>query len=245
MPELHGSIALRFLAETRIDREAAGGRLRPAIGEAPPFKFYPGVEYTELPRRWSAGEEGLASLLQRRRSLRSFAPGSLELDDLAFLLWAAQGVTGRAGNYLFRTAPSGGALYPIETYLCCERVNGLAPGLFHFDVVNFRLERLSEGAMAKRTAAACLGQSFMARGAVIFVWTAVLRRNMSKYGHRGLRYILLDAGHICQNLLLAAEAVGCGGCPVAAFDDGELGALLEVDPDEEPVLYSAVIGHRR
>ncbi len=83
-------------------------------------------------------------------------------------------------------------------------------------------------------------QRFMARGAVIFIWSAVMRRNMAKYGHRGSRYILLDAGHICQNLLLAAEAIGRKACPVGAFFDDELNQLLGLDDEEETVLYLAV-----
>ena len=242
MPELPDSIAIRYLTETKLDRNTVTSRLRPAIGEADAYKFYPRAEKIALPRTWKLNGYDFTELLQRRRSRRRFADQPIGLDDLAFLLWASQGITGRAGNYLFRTAPSGGALYPVETYLCCERVQGVEPGLFHFDVPNFRLERLGSGSLAHRVAGACLGQSFMGKGAVIFIWSAVFRRNMSKYGHRGLRYILLDAGHICQNLLLAAGAVDCGGCPVAAFYDDELNSLLGLNPDEESTLYTAVIG---
>jgi len=92
--------------------------------------------------------------------------------------------------------------------------------------------------------AASLGQGMIRNSAAVFVWTAVLRRTMSKYGHRGLRYIFLDAGHICQNLLLAAEALGLGACPVAAFFDRELNSLLGVDGEEESAIYMAVVGRK-
>ena len=93
-----------------------------------------------------------------------------------------------------------------------------------------------------KVAEAALGQSFMAKAGLVFIWSAILRRNMSKYGHRGLRYIFMDAGHICQNLLLAAEALGLGACPVAAFYDDELNTLLGLDGAEESVIYMAAVG---
>ena len=89
---------------------------------------------------------------------------------------------------------------------------------------------------------ACLDQKFTAQAPVVFLWTGVFRRAMSKYGDRGMRYILLDAGHICQNLLLAAEAVGCGGCPIGAFYDNELNNLLQIGGEEESILYAASVG---
>jgi SagB-type dehydrogenase family enzyme len=94
----------------------------------------------------------------------------------------------------------------------------------------------------KDVARAALNQEFIAKGTVTFIWSAVFRRNMSKYGNRGVRYILMDVAHICQNLLLGAEHLGLAACPVAAFYDDELNALLQVDGQEESVLYLAVVG---
>lgn len=160
------------------------------------------------------------------------------------MLWAGQGVTAAAGKNLFRTAPSAGALYPVETYLSVQDVEGLAPGIYHFDVANFELELLKPGNHRDDVALACLNQQFLADAAVVFIWTAVYGRNFYKYGERGLRYIFMDAGHLCQNVLLAAEPTGCGGCPVAAFFDDELNQLLGVDDEEESGIYLAGVGTR-
>ncbi|MBW2485293.1 MAG: SagB/ThcOx family dehydrogenase, partial [Deltaproteobacteria bacterium] len=102
--------------------------------------------------------------------------------------------------------------------------------------------KLQEGFAGKKVAGAALGQNFMAKAGVVFIWSAILRRNFSKYGHRGLRYIMMDAGHVCQNLLLAAEGLELGACPVAAFYDDELNRLLSLDGHEESVIYLAAVG---
>ena len=200
MPELKESLGHKYLQATKCAREAKDGQAPPAIQRTERWKTYPEAEVVELPRAWPQQGADLLSLLQQRRSQRSFVAESISLEELALLLWASQGITGQAGSYLFRTAPSAGALYPMETYLAQAPVN--------------------------------------------FIWTAIFRRNMAKYGHRGLRYILLDAGHICQNLLLAAGFLGLGGCPVAAFFDEEVNGLLGVDGQEESVLYLASLGRK-
>jgi SagB-type dehydrogenase family enzyme len=141
-----------------------------------------------------------------------------------------------------RTAPSAGALYPIETYVAVNRIEGIDPGILHFDVKGFQLERLTSGNSGQDVAKAALDQDFLNRAHVIFIWSAVLRRTMAKYGHRGLRYIFLDAGHIAQNLCLAAEALGAGACPVAAFYDEEVNDLIGIDGEEETVIYMAGVG---
>jgi SagB-type dehydrogenase family enzyme len=141
-----------------------------------------------------------------------------------------------------RTAPSAGALYPIETYLAVDAVDGLKPGLYHLNVFGFHLERLNGQTRARDIARAALDQSFIADASVVFIWSAILRRTMSKYGHRGIRYIFMDAGHICQNLLLAAQAMDLSACPVAALYENELNSLLGLDGEEETVIYIAPVG---
>lgn len=244
MPELRESLGYGYLQATKCSRDAGDGLTPPAIQRPERWKTYPQAETVELPTGWPEQGADFVSLLQSRRSLRSFADEAMTIADLALLLWASQGITGRAGNYFFRTAPSAGALYPVETYVAVQRVAGLAPGIYHFEVQGFRLERLTLLPPGQLLAQACMGQGFMAQAPVNFIWTAVLRRNMAKYGHRGLRYILLDAGHICQNLLLAAGFLGLGGCPVAAFFDDEVNGLLGVDGEEESVLYLASVGRK-
>ena len=244
MPDLKKTIAFLYLEETKFRRETIYDRPRPNILPGEPFKRYKNAEKVLLKRSWE-GEtscQDLWSVLQARRSRRNYSRAPIGLDELSLLLWASQGVTAQAGPYYLRTAPSAGALYPIETYLVVERVVDVAPGIYHFDVKGFQLEALSQGSHMNQLVSAALGQGFLRDAAVVFLWSAVPRRTMSKYGARGLRYIFMDAGNVCQNLLLAAEALGLGACPVAAFFDHELNELLGIDGIEETAIYMAAIG---
>jgi len=242
MPELKHTEGYRYLQKTKFTRSGLEGRERPHIEPVPAFKTYPAAKSISLPTDWAKPDADLLQVLQQRRSSRRYCGTPLTVHEISLLLWASQGVTGRAGNWLLRTAPSAGALYPIETYVVMDKASGLDAGLYHFNVADFALESLLQSRVAKDIAAACLMQHFMAEASALFAWSAVLRRNMAKYGHRGLRYICMDAGHICQNLLLAAEALGRKACPVAAFFDDELNRILGLDGEEETVLYLAAVG---
>jgi SagB-type dehydrogenase family enzyme len=244
MPELSDCSGYKYLRDSAYNRETIRQIKRPAIAQVDTFKRYPDAEKIKLPTDWTLKEARITPLLQKRRSLRKYESESVTMEELAFMLWASQGITAKSGHYSFRTAPSAGALYPIETYFSANSVEDLPPGLYHFDVENFSLDRLSTTDSAEVVANACLNQKFMAQAAVSFLWSAVIRRTMSKYGNRGMRYILLDAGHVCQNLVIAAEATGNGACPIAAFYDDEVNELLGLDPEEETVLYVAAVGKR-
>lgn len=245
MPELKKTSGMRFLAATNLERRGPEDSARPEIGRTDPFKSYPEAARLPLPTAWAEGGKDLWQSLQERRSRRGFGPAGAELATIARLLWASQGITAQAGRYYFRTAPSGGALYPIETYLAVNRGEEVAPGLYHFNSGQFALEQLRAGNPGPELAAAALNQQFLAEAALVFIWSAIPRRTMSKYGDRGLRYLLLDAGHICQNLLLAAESLDLAACPAAAFYDRELNALLGLDGEEETALYLAAVGEKR
>jgi len=151
-------------------------------------------------------------------------------------------VTRANPSYLLRTAPSAGALYPVETYLAVHRVTGVAPGLWHLHIPDFSLELLTSGDLRRPLVEACLSQQFLGTAAAAFIWTGILNRAMVKYRERAIRYLFLDAGHICQNLMLAATALGLGCCPVGAFFDEEVEHLLQVDGREEVALYLAAVG---
>lgn len=244
--DLKKSRAVSFFHETSLSRASLRTAARQRPKNAAQWKAYPQAGKVTLPRTsWNLSESRLLHLLQQRRSLRRFADESMTVNELAFMLWSIQGITAKAGSHLLRTSPSAGALYPIETYLSIHRLEGLNSGLYHFDVRYFQLSLLREGNTSAELAAACLDQGFMADAAFCLVWTAVPRRCLSKYGDRGARYLLLDAAHICQNALLAAEALDCGGCPVAAFFDDEVSSLLDIDGVEEIPLYAAAIGRKR
>jgi SagB-type dehydrogenase family enzyme len=241
MDDLKKSLGYQYLQDTKFDRQTLRRKARLDIESAPPYKQYVDAEKVTLPTDWDMDRE-VRQTLQYRRSCRRFGESAISIKDLSVLLWASQGITGRAGNFFLRAAPSAGALYPVETYLSVQNVETIDAGLFHFQPAEFSLDKLSGEFSENKVAEAALGQSFLAQAGVVFIWSAILRRNFSKYGHRGMRYILMDAGHISQNLLLAAEALGLGACPVAAFYDDELNALLGLDGTEESVIYMAAVG---
>lgn len=244
MPELQRTLAVEYLKKTIFDRATIKSHSKPEIAGEDQYKTYPEVEKISLPVDWSLQEARILPLLQKRRSLRRYARRQLTLNDLAFLLWATQGITARMGTHFLRTSPSAGALYPIETYMVINSVENLQAGLYHFAVRQFELEKISCEINGQDAAHACLDQDFVAKGNLMFFWTARLRRSMAKYGERGFRYLFLDAGHVCQAAMLAAEAIGCGGCPVGAFYDEEVNKLLGVDGENETVLYAASIGSK-
>lgn len=242
MSELKKSSGYQYLAATKFNRENIAVNQQLRIAPTGTFKSYPQAPVVQLPAIADPDPQDIWAALAARRSVRKYSDRPVSLEDLAKLLWSAQGVTASAGDHLFRTAPSAGALYPVETYISVQNVAGLEPGLFHFNVAEFSLERLTGGSVGGLVAAAALNQQFLARAGVVFIWSAVLRRNMSKYKHRGMRYIFMDAGHICQNLLLAAASMGYSACPVAAFFDDAMNDLLDLDGEEESVVYLASVG---
>ncbi len=244
MPELPQTEAFQYVQKTQHKRSEIRNTNKPQLSPVPLYKKYPSAQKIKLPYNWKLAEARIVPLLQNRRSLRTYADDMLSLEELSFLLWASQGVTAKGGNMLFRTTPSAGALYPIETYLSIHNVATLPTGLYHFDIETFSLHLLHDFSVGKKLSQACLGQSFVEKSALTFIWTGNYRRTMSKYGDRGYRYILLEAGHICQNVLTAAEALSCGGCPIAAFFDDEVAAILDIEEEQETVLYMASIGRK-
>ncbi len=185
--------------------------------------------------------------LAGRRSRRDYTAKPLSLQELAALLWAAQGITGTNWGAALRTAPSAGALYPIDLLVAARLVEGLQAGLWRLDAPRFELfltRPADEGYFAALTQA-CLGQAQVRQAAAIVFFVATPSRCAAKYGQRSERYVPLDAGHICQNLLLAAEALNLSACPVGAFRDEQLGPLLGLDGERQSALYLATIGHRR
>ena len=239
-------IGERYLRETRHSRgHLVGGRMDWAHQPAW-FKTYPGAPSVALPPQTSRvgapGDAGLLDALARRRSVREYGPPSLDLEELGGLLWAAAGVTARQMGFAFRTAPSAGGLFPIEHYVVANSVTGLEPGVYHYAVLDEALELLRGGDHRLAVAHAALDQAIAAEADAVFVWTAVLERSRWKYGQRFARYIFLDAGHIAENVALAAVALGLGSCQIAAFFDDEAAALLGVDEDEEPVVYMTTVG---
>jgi len=150
------------------------------------------------------------------------------------------------GRATLRTVPSAGARHALEAYLLVNRVHGLEPGLYRYLAIGHKLVPVVLGSnLARDVAEAAADQVFVAQSAATFIWCADIKRMAWRYGERGYRYVHLDAGHACQNLYLAAAAVGCGVCAVAAFDDDRLNALLGLDGENQFAVYLAALGKRR
>jgi SagB-type dehydrogenase family enzyme len=242
MNQPEAGIARRYLEETRYQRRSLGERSL-AYPRAPLYKEYPDAAQ-RLGLAPESGRRGadLWACLAGRRSQRDYLDRPLTQAELAALLWATQGITGSMGGYHFRASPSAGALYPVETYLAVHRVEGVAPGIWHFQVLDFALELVAAGDVRQPLVQAGLAQSFLGAAGAVFIWTGVLNRARWKYRERAVRYLFLDAGHICQNLMLAATALGLGVCPVGAFFDEEVESLVGVDKSQEVPLYLAAVG---
>jgi SagB-type dehydrogenase family enzyme len=209
-------------------------------GQPGRYKTDPDAEQITLPDARGYRGLSLEEAIATRRSIRDYAPESLSLEGLSRLLYAAQGITDpRRG---FRAAPSAGALYPIETYAVAHDVAGLEPGLYHYAVADHALERLRVGNLRAQIMLAGIGQEMLGQAQVCFVLSAIFQRTRWKYRERTYRYVLLEAGHIGQNLYLAATSMGLGACAVGAFLDDELNDLLGLDGEEEAALYIISVG---
>lgn len=193
-----------------------------------------------LPKPRTTGNVSIEQALHQRRSLRSYSRAALSLEETGQLLWAAQGVTARSG---YRTAPSAGALYPLETFLCAGRVEGLPAGVYRYRPDRHDLVVLAAGDRRAELAAAALAQSWVREAPVVIALAAVYRRVTGRYMQRGVRYAWMEAGHAAQNVLLQAVALGLGGVPVGAFDDRAVARVLRMAPEEEP-LYLIPLGRR-
>ncbi|HBL22654.1 MAG TPA: nitroreductase [Deltaproteobacteria bacterium] len=239
-------IGTRFQNETKYTPDSLSNHVF-NLGSIPEtFKEYPNpIARISLPEPKARGENNLWKLLLRRRSRREYTVNkSLKLNDLSALLWATQGLTAQFGDTFFRTAPSAGGLYPVETYLYVRAVDGLEEGIYHFRPGDYDLELLKKGEYSAQLTEAALQQTVVLCAQVTFIWSAVIARGRWKYNQRAYRYVYLDAGHIAQNLYLAGEALGLGVCAVGAFYDDDVNHIMDLDGEEETVIYMATVGLR-
>jgi SagB-type dehydrogenase family enzyme len=194
----------------------------------------PTPQIIELPAPRLKGTLTLEEILYKRRSVREFTEEQLTLEELGQLLWAAQGMTHPAG---YRTAPSAGALYPLEVYVIQQE------GVYHYDPQGHRLSIHMQGDVRPELHAAALRQEPVLKAPAVFVITAVYERTEKKYGEeRGPRYVHLEAGHAAQNLLLQAVALELGAVPIGAFHDDQVKEVLSLPADQQP-LYLIPVGH--
>ena len=188
----------------------------------------------------------LRTAIDRRHSIRVYRDEPLTQDELSFLLWCTQGVKAVTQRpCTLRTVPSGGARHAFETYLMIRAVTGLEPGLYRFLAIEHALQLVRPGSdVVADVTHLCCDQKMVTMSAVTFIWTAVPYRMIWRYRQRAYRGLFLDAGHVCQNLYLTAEAIDCGVCAINAFLDDEFNAYLGFDPDRQFVIYCASLGRK-
>ena len=240
-PYQGGDVGLFYHRESSLGLR---GLLRSLVGwgsQPAGYKRVAGGAAVALPAALPLPGLSVGQALQRRRSLRVYRDRMLTGHELAWLVHAATAITSQAG---YRTAPSAGALYPIETYVAAGRVEGIGAGLYHVNVRAQALELVRAGSVAGDLMIAGLGQQFLRDAPAVFVLTGLFQRTRWKYHERHYRYICWEGGHVAQNLYLAAEAAGLGACMVGAFLDGMLNDLLRIDGRHEAALGLVAVGPR-
>jgi SagB-type dehydrogenase family enzyme len=209
-------------------------------------KRYPGAERIALSEALPAARIGFDEVVQRRRSSRDFTGEPLTLGEIAKLLFFAAGITGSAPTHdgrrqLFRATPSGGALYPTEVYLIALRVEGLEPGVYHYVGAEGLLERVREGDCTKALCAITFTEEMGRAGAAVAI-SGIPLKSRIKYGERAYRFLMMEAGHMAQNLLLTATALELCSVPIGGFLDDDMDRLLGIDGIDEVSLYLVAVG---
>lgn len=212
------------------------------------FKSYPAETSRNLPPPHGEQPDKTGEAIDRiRRAVSAFEPGQMTADDLSSILMLNNGVTGTLDypgvKYFLRSAPSAGALYPAITYVFASSVNGMEPGLYHYDVKEHKLDLIDSGPELKdKLLAAVPTPALLENADAVFIYTANYFRSSWKYGKRAYRYILMDTGHVAKNALLGAEAFGYQGNLIGCFDDQLINTLLQIDPNEEGALLLLPLG---
>jgi SagB-type dehydrogenase family enzyme len=192
----------------------------------------------KLPAPSLSSGVSIEEALSKRRSIRRYQDVALTLEDLSQILWAAQGITDQRG---FRTAPSAGATYPLETYAVVGSVTGVTPGVYRYKPEGHSLDRVFSGDVRKELAGACYGQKWVEKGAVSIVFTAVRERTAKRYGRRAIQYIDNEIGHASQNVYLQAVSLNLGTVAIGAFGESSLKEVLKLPASEVP-LYLMPVG---
>jgi SagB-type dehydrogenase family enzyme len=197
----------------------------------------------------SKPEMSLSQAIEQRRSLREYSDKPMTQDELSYLLWATQWVRDFRSNekveVAFRNVPSAGCRHPFETYLLINKVEGIKPGIYYYHPLKHGLIVFMEGSeTAREVCAGTFDQQMVEKSAVTFIWVAHPYRTAWRYSQRGYRYLYLDAGHVGQNLHLAAEAIGGGACMIGAYYDEGMDALLRLDGKSAFVIYMASMGKK-
>ena len=198
------------------------------------------------PEELTLGGASLLSVLLNRKSRRKYDAEALTLEQLSFLLWAVQGVRSVRARVpvSFRTVPASGGIHPFETYLAVNAVEGVPPGLYRYLALEHKLLWVGQTGpdWLERLVHACRGQRFVSQGNVVLIWTAIPCRAEWRYATEAHKAIAQASGRVCQNLYLACESIGAGTCAISAYAQREIDALLDVDGQDEFVVYVAPVG---
>ena len=194
--------------------------------------------------RFTVGQVPLLAVLRRRRSRRKYSTEPLTLEELSFLLWSTQGVEEliQGGKASLRPAPSAGARHPFETYLLVNDVTGVPAGLYRYLPLDHKLCPVSAAPDLARRVHAAARDQYVLESAATFIWTALPYRTEWRYAFLAHKMIAIDIGHVCENLYLAAEAIGAGTCAVGAYDQAAIDEILGVDGVDEFTIYMAPVG---
>ena len=195
-------------------------------------------ERIKLPEPRYASATSVEAALLERRSVRAYSGDYLVIEEVSQLLWAAQGITAPWGG---RTAPSAGALYPLELYVVIGDVDGVDDGVYRYEPADHALEKVLDGDVRAELADAALGQESIRDAAINIVFTAVYARTTVKYRERGVRYAHMEAGHAAQNVYLQAVALDLGTVTIGAFIDSDVKDFMNLEEQEEP-LYIMPVG---
>ena len=213
-------------------------------GQMPdPYKTYRDVPVTRLPEPELVGGTTAIDAIVSRRSVRAYAGIPMTQAELSRFLFLTSGINADTYGNPRRTAPSSGALYPIEVYAVIHNVEGIERGVYHYAYREHALERVRAGDHRQAVVDEGLGQEFLGQCGVVLFLTQILQRMRPKYQDRSYRYGLLEAGHIGENGYLAAASMGLGACGIGAFMDDQINAMLGVDGTEEAVVYMLAVGH--
>lgn len=236
------SIGNRFHHETFLTwRGVVADMFKPKPKKPAQYKKYDGAKKIKLPKAMLGGMN-LEEAIAKRRSVRNYSNAPISTSELSRLLFAGQGITGKAYDHPLRTAPSAGALYPFEIYVVVNNVQELDRGLYHYSVLDHSLELIKQGDFRREITKAGADQDMLGKAQVTFVFSAIFDRVRCKYDERGMRYVYIEAGHICQNISLQAVSLGLGSVPVGAFFDEKVNHLIEVDGVNEAAVYILAVG---
>jgi SagB-type dehydrogenase family enzyme len=202
------------------------------IGGVTMFQHDGCAEDIALPAPSHSSRISVEKALQQRRSLREYLDLPVTLAEVSQLLWAAQGITNKHG---YRTAPSAGALYPLEVYLVAGQVTDLPVGVYKYRPHKHTLVTIAAGDLRSDLASAALGQDLVRDGAIVLVLAAVYERTTAKYGRRGIQYVHMEVGHVAQNVYLQAGALELATVFIGAFSDDQVKDALKMPKAERPL----------